>query len=108
MSLRFALPMMATAFVGLATASPVGVPIPEALADKPMPLPIYEVPEEPRFDPGHKNIPLPAGSDTAVIVPISYRVQGFRGLGAYHDPAEVILGIDDFHAWKKDPAALRD
>ncbi|MEM9840794.1 MAG: hypothetical protein AAF830_16800 [Pseudomonadota bacterium] len=108
MSIRFALPVMATVFVGVASASPVGVPIPEALADKPMPLPIYEFAEEPLYDLGHKNVPVPGGYGPAVIVPISYKVQGFKGLGAYNDPAEVILGLDDFHAWKKDPAALRD
>lgn len=96
------LPIALASITAGAAASEAGTPIPEALADKPTPLPIYEMPRELVFDAGHKNVPLPAMYSAAFTVPISYDIQGFQGLGAYHHPAEVVLGIDSFQAWKRE------
>ncbi|MEM1380040.1 MAG: hypothetical protein AAGH41_05370 [Pseudomonadota bacterium] len=97
--------MLSMTTIALAAASVLsgpnaegGIPIAAALADKPTPLPVYEISAERSFDVGHKNIPVPDARQRLLVIPVSYRYSGFRGLEAYHGASEVVLGHDAFHA----------
>ena len=94
-----ALPIAAAGlFVGAATAE-TGVPIPSALADKPTPLLIYDLPQEVMVHTGHKNVPVPE-RQPQTILPVVFEPTGFKGLSPYHGAAQVMLGIGSFAAWK--------
>ncbi|MEM9810318.1 MAG: hypothetical protein AAF788_03750 [Pseudomonadota bacterium] len=90
---------VALPFIGLlgAAHAEVGVPIQTSLGADPLPLPSYEISQETRIILGHKNLHKPKVVKDTAVVPIAYEANISEGLGDFHAPAEVVLGLDELY-----------
>ena len=90
-----ALPAASAALLGVAAAG-AGTPIHSSLADKPVPLPVYELVTDVTFDLGHKNVPKPQALSAPAIVPVTYEFRAFRLFEDFHGGSTVVLDLKAF------------
>jgi len=90
---------LAASLVATAAFAEVGVPIRDALADKPTPPLLYEIAGEKTVDPGHKNHPQPDRQEPELVTATPYERATFQVLQPYHGASEVMLGLDTFQDW---------